>query len=264
MRIFWQSFIDETSSAAYMQRLSGYLNEIAAEGTEVVVKGITPPDRAFGRLSEFRCSILAVDNGIAAEEAGFDAVVMGHFQDPGLYELKSAVDIPVVGAGESTLHIAAQLGRRIGLVTLDDVFRGIHFEQGDLYGLGNRISHVAGLNAEPSDFSAAFAGDAAARNRMIAALRKVAEPMVEGGADVIVPAGVLPGLLVGGEFGLHINGAPLVNCAAAALMTAETLVRMQALNGLKPNRGSWCAKAPQQAIDDFRDLVKNGRAPQSI
>lgn len=264
MRVFWQSFIDETASAAYMRRLSDYLNEIAAPGTEVVVRGISPPDRSFGRLSEFRCAILAVDNGIAAEDAGYDAVVMGHFQDPGLYELKSAVSIPVVGAGESTLHVAAQLGRRIALVTLDDVFRAMHYEQGDLYGLGDRISHVAGLNADPSDFSAAFAGDTAAKERMIEALCKVAEPMVAGGADVIVPAGVLPGLLVGSEYGLQISGAPVINCAAAALMSAEMMVRMRALNGLEPCRGTWCAKAPPEAIDDFRSLVKNGRGSEVL
>lgn len=259
MKIYWQSFIDATASAAYIARLTEYLNTIASPGTVVEVHGISPPDRAFSRLSEFRCAIIAIDNGIAAAEAGYDAVVMGHFQDPGLYELKSAVGIPVIGTGEATLHLAAQMGRRIGLVTLDDVFCRMHLEQGDLYGLSARISHVAGLNADPSDFSAAFAGDGAAKDRMIAAFRAVAEPMVAGGADVIVPAGVLPGLLVGGEHGLRIGHAPVVNCAAVALMQAEMQVRLARLNGLEPARGPFCARAPQQAIDDFRTLVAKGR-----
>lgn len=250
MRIFWQSFIDATASAPYMQRLSEYLNGIAEPGVSVDVHGISPPDRSFGRLSEFRCAILAVDNGLAAEAAGYDAIVMGHFQDPGLYELKSAVDIPVVGAGESTLHMAAQLGRHIGLVTLDDVFRTMHLEQGDLYGLSGRISHVAGLNVDPSDFSAVFAGDAEAKVRMLDSFRNVAAPMVAGGADIIVPAGVLPGLLIGGEHGLRIGHAPVINCAAVALKAAEMQVRLHAMSGLGPSRGPWCAKAPQQAIDD--------------
>jgi len=259
MKIWWQSFIDATSSAAYMARLSEYLNAIAAPGTHVEVHGISPPDRGFSRLSEFRCAIIAIDNGIAAAEAGYDAVVMGHFQDPGLYELKSAVDVPVIGTGEATLHFAAQMGRRIGLVTLDDVFCTMHLEQGDLYGLSGRVSHVAGLNADPSDFSAAFGGDTAAKDRMIAALRRVAEPMVAGGADVIVPAGVLPGLLVGGEYGLRIGHAPVVNCAAVALMQAEMQVRLARLNGIAPAGGRFCARAPQQAVDDFRTLVAKGR-----
>ena len=106
MRIFWQSFVDQATSAPYMARLAAYLNEIAAPGTSVHVEGITPADRDFGRLSEFRCAIQAVDNGFAAQESGFDAYVMGHFQDPGLYELRSALTIPVVGTGEATLLAA--------------------------------------------------------------------------------------------------------------------------------------------------------------
>ncbi|MDO9527207.1 MAG: aspartate/glutamate racemase family protein [Gemmobacter sp.] len=260
MRIYWQSFIDATSSAAYLAKLSEVLNTIASPGTSVHVHGISPPDRSFGRLSEFRCAVQAIDNGIGAEADGYDAIVMGHFQDPGLYELKSAVGIPVIGTGEATLHLAAQMGRMIGLVTLDDVFRNMHREQADLYGRGGRIASVAGLNADPSDFSAAFAGDVAAKDRMIAALRAVAEPMVAAGADVIVPAGVLPGLLIGGEYGLRIGHAPVVNCAAVALMQAEMQVRLFRLNGLEPSRGPFCARAPQQAIDDFRALAANGRS----
>jgi len=260
MRIYWQSFIDATSSAAYLAKLSEVLNTIASPGTSVHVHGISPPDRSFGRLSEFRCAVQAIDNGIGAEADGYDAIVMGHFQDPGLYELKSAVGIPVIGTGEATLHLAAQMGRMIGLVSLDDVYRNMHREQADLYGLGDRIAAVAGLNADPSDFSAAFAGDVAAKDRMIAALRVVAEPMVAAGADVIVPAGVLPGLLIGGEYGLRVGHAPVVNCAAVALMQAEMQVRLFRLNGLEPSRGPFCARAPQQALDDFRVLAASGRA----
>ena len=136
MKIFWQSFIDETACQPYLERLAGYLNTIAAPGTSVHVAGISPPDRDFGRLSELRCAILAIDNGIAAEEEGFDAYVMGHFQDPGLYELRSALRIPVIGVGEATMLAASQLGRRLGLVTLDPVFEVMLYEQADRYGLG--------------------------------------------------------------------------------------------------------------------------------
>ena len=66
MRIYWQSFIDAESNPAYMARLSAYLNEIAAAGTEVTLRGISPPDRDFSRLSEFRCAIQAIDQSLDA------------------------------------------------------------------------------------------------------------------------------------------------------------------------------------------------------
>jgi allantoin racemase len=260
MRIFWQSFVDASANAPYMAGLSEYLNQIAAPGTTVHVEGISPPDREFGRLAELRCAVQAIDNGIEAEERGFDAYVMGHFQDPGLYELRSALDIPVIGAGESTLLAASQLGRRLGLVTLDPVFEIMHYEQAERYGLGDRVIHVTGLGCKPEDFTGAFAGDQAAHARMIGGFKACALPLVERGADVVIPAGVLPGLLIGREHGLKIGHAPVVNCAAIALKSAEMWVQLRELNGVEPSRGPSFRRASAVARSDFRALLaRNGR-----
>lgn len=255
VRIFWQSFVDQATSAPYMARLASYLNEIAAPGTTVHVEGITPADRDFGRLSEFRCAIQAIDNGLAAQDNGFDAYVMGHFQDPGLYELRSALTIPVVGVGEATLLAASQLGRRLGLVTLDSAFEVWHYEQADRYGLSGRVVHVTGMGCRPEDFSAAFAGDATAKTRMLSDFAACAQPLVDRGADVIIPAGVLPGLLIASEHGFKIGYAPVVNCAAVALKSAEMWVQLQRLNGTGPSRGPSFALANDRARQDFRATV---------
>jgi allantoin racemase len=259
MRVLWQSFVDATQNPSYLDGLSAYLNEIAAAGTEVAVRGITPPDRDFGRLTEFRCAIEAVDNAIGAEQHGYDGFVLGHFQDAGLYEARSAVRIPVVGTGEATLHLAAQLGRRIGLVSIDPIFAVWHHEQAERYGLADRVVAVSGLGAIPEDFSAAFAGDQVAFARLRSAFIECAIPLVEKGADVIVPAGVLPCLLLARERGFKVGHAPVVNCAAVALKTTEMLIMLHQTDGLEPSRGPSFALAPRRAIEDFRALVARGR-----
>lgn len=252
MRIFWQSFVDEEASAPYLARLSAYLSNIAAPGVTVDVRGLSPSDRDFGRLAEFRCSMRAISNGIDAERDGYDGFVLGHFQDSGLYELRSALTIPVVGVGESTLFAAAQLGRRLGLVTLDPTFEILHYEQADRYGLGGRITHVKGLSFIPQDFSAAFEGDAEAKARLLRRFAECAEPMVASGADVIVPAGVLPGLLVASERAYRIGHAPVVNCASIALKSVEMWMQLRALDGIEPSRGPSFALAPERAKADFQ------------
>jgi len=259
MKIYWQSFVDPSQNKPYLERLESYLNEIAEPTTKVHVHGTTPPDRDFGRLTEFRCAILAVNNAIDAEKAGYDAFVMGHFQDPGLYEARSALSIPVIGAGESTLHWAAQLGRRLALVTIDPAFEVWHYEQADLYGLSNRISHVAGLGAVPEDFAQAFAGDDAAYQRLRADFLREAQPLVADGADVIIPAGVLPGLLLTKEKGMTVDHAPIVSCASVPLLCAEVAVKLHRLNGLAPSRGPSFKLAPERAKADFQALVREGR-----
>ncbi|MBM3679404.1 MAG: hypothetical protein FJW96_16250 [Actinobacteria bacterium] len=259
MRIWWQSFVDPTQNAPYLARLAEYLNEIADPGTKVAVHGTSPPDRHFGRLTEFRCAALAIDNALEAAVQGYDAYVMGHFQDPGLYEARSAVRIPAVGLGETTLHWAAQLGRNIALISIDHVFERWHLEQADLYGLHGRVSHVTALGVVVEDFAAAFAGDEAAHARMLASFRALAEPLVADGADVVIPAGALPGLLLRKEHGLTVGHAPVVNCVAVTLKAAEAWVRVQALTGLEPSRGPSFALAPPGAVEDFRRFVAHGR-----
>jgi allantoin racemase len=259
MRIQWLSFVDAAQNAPYFERLSRYLNEIAAPGTTVDVAGTSPPDRDFGRLTEFRCAALAIDHCIEAEAQRYDAFVMGHFQDPGLYEARSAVRIPVVGAGEATLHFAAQLGRRLGLVSIDPVFEVWHYEQAERYGLRDRVSGVVGLGFVAEDFNPAFAGDESALARIRAAFEEKANPLVAAGADVILPAGVLPALLLCRKGGYKVRHAPVVNCASVALKTAEMAVALHRLEGLEPSRGPSFALAPERAIADFRKFVARGR-----
>lgn len=258
MRLLWQSFVDATQNAAYLDRLGAYLNDIAAPGTRVDVRGMTPPDRDFGRLTEFRCAIQAVDAALEAEAQGYDGFVMGHFQDPGLYEARSAVRIPVIGTGEATLFAAAQLGRRIGLVSIDPIFEVWHLEQAERYGLDPRVLGCTGLGCVPEDFSAAFAGDEAAYARLLACFLDCARPLVAKGADVVVPAGVLPGLLLSRERALTVDRAPVVNCAAVALKSAEMWAALHRLDGVEPSRGPSFALAPKRAVADFRAFVARG------
>jgi Asp/Glu/hydantoin racemase len=244
MRIWWQSFVDPSQNAPYLERLAGYLDQIAEPGTTVTVHGTTPPDRGFGRLTELRCSVLAVDGALQAQEEGYDAYAMGHFQDPGLYAARSAVAIPVVGIGEASLHWAAQLGRNLGLVSIHEVFEHWHLEQADLYGLHGRVTCV---------------GDSAAYARLLERLRVAAEPMVAAGVDVVVLAGGLPGLLFASEHGLTIGHAPVVNSVAVGLKATEMAVQLRRLTGLGPSRGPCFAPAPDVAISDFRTFA-SGRA----
>ena len=259
MRIWWQSFVDPAQNEPYLTCLAEYLNEIADPETIVDVHGMTPGDRSFGRLTELRCAALAVDNALDASASGYDAFVMGHFQDSGLYEARSALTIPVVGLGETSLHWAAQIGRNIGVVTIDPVFERWHLEQADRYGLSGRVSHVVGLGLVVEDFAASFAGNTEALGRMVARFRALAEPLVDDSADVIVPAGALPSLLLRGERGLTVGHAPVVNSIAVTLKASEAWVRVRELTGLEPSRGPSFALAPSGAIDDFRNLLANGR-----
>ena len=46
------------------------------------------------------------------------AIIVAAFSDPGLEELRAAVDVPVFGIGKSVFHEAAEGGRAFGIVTV--------------------------------------------------------------------------------------------------------------------------------------------------
>jgi Asp/Glu/hydantoin racemase len=84
--------------------LRRHLDAIVDEGTRVDIKGITPHDSYAHAIVEFRCAREVICNAVRAEREGYDAFVIGHFQDAGLYEARSVVDIPVLALGEAPAH----------------------------------------------------------------------------------------------------------------------------------------------------------------
>lgn len=250
MKIWWQSFVDEAQNAPYLARLSAYLEEAAVAECEISVVGMEPPDRWFSRLTELRCGVVAVDNALEAEAQGYDAFVFGHFQEPCLVEARHSVAIPVVGLGETSLERAVTLGRSLVLVSIDEAFIDYHWEQVARCGVRDRVAAVLGLGLRVEDFAPAFAGDDDAYDGIVSEFRRLVEPFVARGADVVVPAGGLFSLLVTREPGFAVGDAPVINCLRAALEDAEACVRESVPNADLP---------PSEAVGEFRAFVAGGR-----
>src|SRR6201991_5081737 len=142
MRIWYQSFVDYEHGKTYWDRLGAHLKSTVDPGTEVDIKGITPHDSYAHPLVEMRCAREVICNAVRAEREGYDAFVIGHFQDAGLYEARSAVDIPVIGLGETAMLHACRLGQRIGLVGFERRYVPWFRQQILKYGLQHRVTGI--------------------------------------------------------------------------------------------------------------------------
>ena len=84
-RICYQSFVDRKEQQSYMLRLQETLTATLRPKVRFVVHGVSPPDRYLSPLTEFRYSAQTrFRGGIRAQQQGYDAFVLGHFQEPGL------------------------------------------------------------------------------------------------------------------------------------------------------------------------------------
>ena len=94
------------------------IREVAGEGFEPVL--IQVPNSVFPGTPEARLQVVDAYTaaGIAAEKDGFDAVFINTMGDYGLAALRSAVSIPVTGAGETAVRLAMQLGWGFSIVSL--------------------------------------------------------------------------------------------------------------------------------------------------
>ncbi len=249
-RICYQSFVDPQEQRPYMVRLQETLAGYAAPHVRFEVQGVSPPDRYLSPLTEFRCADQAIRGAIRAQEQGFDAFVIGHFQEPGLVECRAALDIPVIGLGEATMLYACLLGRTFGLVTINPVFIPWHRDQITRLGLGQRAVGVRALDTQVATYMEAFE-DEGVYQRVKEEFGRQAAPLVEAGAEVIIPAGGLPMLLLARENGLTTGGAVVLNGIAVVAAVAEAALKLYRLTGVAVSRRGTFAKAPPEAIQEF-------------
>jgi allantoin racemase len=249
-RIWYQSFVHPIEQAPYIERLQAYLDNAAGPDIKFEVHGLDPPDRHFHALTEFRCAAQTIRNALEAERAGYDAFVIGHFQEPGLLQVRGAVEMPVIGLGEASMLAAMSMGGKIGLVTINPVFIDWHQRQIAAHCLTERVSGVRAISVDLPGFMRAFTDESAyakVRDDFVAQVG----PLIAAGAEVILPAGGLPMLLFSRERPFVIDGALVLNGVAVAVKAAEMALALQNLTGAVVSRRGTYAKASPACVEEY-------------
>lgn len=163
-----------------------------------------------------------------AEAEGYDAVISNCFGDPGVKPARELLDIPVVGACESSMHFAATLGQRFSVATVLPNVVPVVENLAVQYGLEKKIASIRSVNIPVLELINKDKMTSKLHREMVAAVK-------EDHAHVLVLGCTgMRGVAKELERRLKRDGyeVPVVDPTAAALKFAEALVSM----GLKQSR----------------------------
>lgn len=211
-------------AAAEKLRRQGILNDIAAAGTEVVVKQVkTGPKSIENAVDEFK-AMPEVLSFIIERNDNYDAFIIGCAGDTGLEGAREQSAKPVVGPGESSIVLGALGDKRFSMVTISDERARLKRRMVREAGLSEHrlvSSHTVGIPVLQL-----YADKRATQARLIEMMRdakaKGAETMLLGCMSI---AFMEPLLLAEA---VDAVGLPLVNPIVSAVKLAEALV---AING---------------------------------
>jgi len=134
---------------------------------------------------------------IRAERKGYDAFVIGTAQDPGLIEATAWAQIPVLGFGETAMHIAAILGQRFSFVGFIPELAEPLSANARRYGLSERLGPFRSVEGGAKAVEQAFAGES---RPFLQAFERAARKVITDGSDVIIPGdGLTNEILVASE-----------------------------------------------------------------
>lgn len=255
IKLWHQSMTVLTDLPGYADTLRRRIDQIVRPDTSVVMHGFAPgsfpanypgPDIAHTYLYQLHAQQFVVA-ALEAEAQGFDGIVLASLPSPLIQEIRSLVEIPVVGYGDSAFRLAGMYGRRFGLL-LFNVER-LEFWPQRIQELGVERG-FAGVRPSGVTFRevAAAHGDPAMLQDVLARVVASAERVVEElGADVLVP-GEMPLNILLAEAGIdRIAGATVMDGLACAFKTAEMMVELQRISGMGASRRGYFHAAPDKA-----------------
>ena len=210
----------------------------ASPGTEI---GFDTIKATFFRHSNSQVNSLSAgplvaEVAIKAEANGYDAVVPFGTLDAGVELSRNLVKIPVVGAGQSVLHLGAQLSNRLGVVAYEDKSVPFMHKQMHAWRVADYVVGIRGIGIPLPESSK---NRDAMRGRFIEVARYLID---QCDAEIIVPMGVtmVPVQYSPQEMEQEL-GVPVMNALKTSIQTAEMLVRM----GLTHSRRTYPRPAVQ-------------------
>jgi allantoin racemase len=261
MRIWHQSFTVLQNLGAYDEALRSHFRRVARPDTEIVMHGMHPgtyrtdyPGEDIRHASlQYLHGMQFVATAIQAQEKGYDAYAISTLPDPGLREIRSMLEIPVVGYGESAMLASCLLGRRFGVLVFIAELAPLLEDNVRRYGLGERFAGVRDVGFRFTDVLAAYADPAP----LIERFRTEARGVIAQGADVIIPGEAPLCVLLAANGVCEVDGVPVLDALSTWIKSAEMLVDLRRQSGIRgSSRGYFHEPPKRERLKELADFYR--------
>lgn len=258
----------EELSQDYTKLIGANFERVKRPDTQIVHKYVARLRRAADTVLAFPIILNKIDvvqRAVEAEAEGCDAVMVACSGDPGIIEARTLVDIPVVGPMEATIHLAAQYGKKIGIVTVQDPSWFEYCEtMTESAGLAGRLAGIEKIDiSSPVAFTEGFANPPFVIESVLAAARR----LVDKGANTIVlgSAGLSVMASNAGVAEVPGTGVPVFDTMSVGFKMAELRADLQKSLGLPAiSRVGVFEKLDQKNRDRIVKLFSLGWAPAQV
>lgn len=216
------------------------------------LKDVYPLNYVQYRYFRHLCAEGTISRVVRAEQEGFDAVVIACMYDPGLIEARELVDIPVVGAFESSCHYVSMMGAKYGFITVEPNVVPVVWEMARFYGVSEKLASVRHIGIPASKLYSEITPPEVVLSKTF----EVVKGCIDDGAEVILLGCTLIGVMLTDR---HANphdvlGVPIVDPLLVAFKTAEMMADLRKAAGLPAvSRVAGYAKPPLRDLNIVRD-----------
>jgi len=241
------------------ENLNNYFKTIAHKDTTVTIRNLpksTNSVRSF--YGEFLNNWFLVEEAIKLEKEGFDGIIIGCFPDPGLFELREILNIPVIGLGESAILTSLMIGYKFAIVSVDDDINPNMERSLMHYGVRDRaIYRPIRAVKPPITAKDDVEGYSDPFKSIIPRFEDVAKECINDGAEVIITGcGYIgPMLMLHGYKEIPGTRVPVLDSSGTAIKTAEKMVELYKTIGLRTSRRNYFKTPKSELINQMRKNV---------
>lgn len=243
LRLWHQSSSSIGGSSSYQELILRHAKRILPDA-QIDLHGVNYPkgdgfrgvrSNAYAQmLTDVQCA----HNIVQAEDEGYDAFVYTCFNDPGLIEGRSMVDMPVVGLCETSILAGLVVGRSIGIIGANPnqahlVEKTLHKER-----LEDRVVCVLPMT---KPLSGGFSGDGPDGGQSVVdSFIDAARRAIAAGADVLISGEGPVNILLADHGVFEVDGVRVIDSWAAVLQRAAAMDALRKTTGVSaiPSRAN--------------------------